>query len=785
MRLDTLAHQLRWVAWRIELRGEPPRPAKVPYSPTGKKAKADDPSTWGTRVAAEVCAARLANGAGGGIGFQLGDLGNGMFVAGLDLDSCLAPDGTSAHWANAILVAVPSYAERSPSGRGIKIFFCVRRETVRPFLNRIGVLSDHWGTRRGIPGEDDRDHGPAIEIYFARRYFTVTDDRWSGAPLELATLDTTQLDRLAALIPSQKASETRRNAGADTSRSARAFRKGLEMRRAGASFEEFCEVLRTDPETASWYSDKGIPNGGREIARIWAKAERPASDAAEIARLAALPPLQYEREREAAAKRLGCRTAILDRLVGSTREASVPAGQGRPLDLHHPEPWPDPVDGATLLDAMAAAIRRHVVVGAAETDAVALRALAVHAFDAFSIFPRLFITAPEKGCGKSTLLDLLSRLVPRPLGASSITAAALFRTIEAARPTLLLDEADAYARDNEELRSVLDGGHSRKGFVIRCVGEDNEPRRFSVWAPVALAAIGHLPGTVEDRSIKVAMRRRRPDEFLEQLRDGRAQHLEKMARMASRWAADHAGALAEADPVMPAGTINRAADNWRPLLAVADMAGGAWPERARRAVIELSDDSEDAMSSGVLLLADLRELFTKQPSGVLFTREILKALHADETRPWPEWKSGRPITDRQLASLLKPYKIKPKTVRRGTETDKGYKLDWFADAFASYLPPRSVTASQASIHAVFDGHPSVTKPAAGTQNVTDHRSQKSSVSASCDGVTFPEAGSDNAEFGERAGILEYDGGYPRDEAERLVRAEGRAGGPCSAPVVAP
>jgi hypothetical protein len=244
------------------------------------------------------------------------------------------------------------------------------------------------------------------------------------------------------------------------------------------------------------------------------------------------------------------------------------------------------VDGAELLDALAKAIRRYVVLDQREADAVALWALATHAFDAFFILPRLFITAPEKGCGKSTLLDVLSRLVPRPLGASSITAAALFRTIEAARPTLLLDEADTYARDNEDLRGVLDAGHRRDGAVIRTVGEDHEPRRFSAWAPVALAAIGHLPGTIEDRSIIVRMRRRRPDEQVSTLRGDRASELEELVRKMARWAKDHAEALGAADPGMPASIYNRAADNWRPLLAAADATGGEWPERARRAAIE-------------------------------------------------------------------------------------------------------------------------------------------------------------------------------------------------------
>jgi putative DNA primase/helicase len=462
-----------------------------------------------------------------------------------------------------------------------------------------------------------------------------------------------------------------------------------------------------------------------QLARPWTPPapSRPngeVDDAVEIARLAALAPLAYERERQAAAKRLDCRAPILDRLVaGARNNGATTTGQGRALDLYEPEPWPHPVDGATLLDQMAATVRRHVVLGETEAAAVALWVIATHAFDAFSIFPRLFVTAPERGCGKTTLLDVLSCLVGRPLAASSIKAAALFRTIETAQPTLLLDEADAYVRSDEDLRSVLDSGHSRRGSVIRCVGDDHEPRQFSTWAPVALAAIGHLPGTIEDRSIRIGMRRRRPDEKVESLRLDRAEHLERLACMAARWAADHAARLATADPAIPAGIVNRAADNWRPLLAVADLAGGGWPERGRGAAIGLSLNGEETVSAKVLLLADLRSLFDREPNGVLFTREVLAALHQDETRPWPEWKNGKPITDRQLAALLKEFKIVPRTVRRAAHTEKGYRLEWFEDIFARYLPPRSVTGSQMRESTGFEMLRSVTPAREATSDVTD------------------------------------------------------------------
>jgi putative DNA primase/helicase len=453
----------------------------------------------------------------------------------------------------------------------------------------------------------------------------------------------------------------------------------------------------------------------------------------EIARLAKLSRPNYERERETAAKRLGCRVSILDDLVDAKRGNGIGSiGQGRALNLPELLPWPRSVDCAMLLGRLARAIQRHVVLNPHEAERVALWVLAAHALDAWTIFPRLFVTAPEKQCGKSTLLDVLSRLVPRPLMASGITAPALFRTIEAARPTLLLDEADAYARENEELRAVLDAGHRRDGAVIRLVGDNHEPRQFSAWAPIALAAIGHLPGTIEDRSITVRLRRRRPDEPIQSFRFGRTWRLEVLARMAVRWAADHMAVLATTDPAMPAGIYNRAADNWRPLLAVADLAGGGWPAGARRAAVQLSDQDDDGESARVLLLGDLRELFKGERSGVLFTKEILAALAKDETRPWPEWKHGKPITDRQLASLLKPFNVRPKSVRRGVDTDKGYRRDWFDDAFSRYLSAfQSVTPLQASASVAFGALRTVTI----APGVTDEDQSNASVSAGCDAVT--------------------------------------------------
>ena len=216
-------------------------------------------------------------------------------------------------------------------------------------------------------------------------------------------------------------------------------------------------------------------------------------------------------------------------------ERKEKARQGRKLLLSEPEPWPDPVDGANMLDECCAALRKYLTLPDGAAEALSLWAVFTHVIDAFQIAPRLALTSPEKRCGKTTTLSILSRLVHRPLPASSITAPAMFRTIESAQPTLLVDEADTFLHDNPELKGILNSGHYRTAaFVVRTVGEDHEPRRFSTWAAVAIAKIGNLPDTLQDRSIVIPMRRRVKTERVEPLRMDRTPDLDEIARKITR-----------------------------------------------------------------------------------------------------------------------------------------------------------------------------------------------------------------------------------------------------------
>ena len=373
--------------------------------------------------------------------------------------------------------------------------------------------------------------------------------------------------------------------------------------------------------------------------------------------------------------------------------------QGQCIIPKDPDPWPDPVDGRRLLDEIVEILNRFLVLpeGAAET--MALWVLFTYVHDAGQISPYLAFQSPEKRCGKTLTLDIMDMLVLRPLNSSNATPAAIFRTIEAYRPTLLLDEVETFIKDrNSDLTGILNAGHRKsKAAILRTVGDNHEPRSFSVWAAKAFALIGKLPATLQDRSLVIRMKRRARDELVERFRHDRMEpQCVVLKRKAFRWAKDHFDSLREADdPNLPEGLNDREADNWRPLFAIAAKVGGEWPSRARRTAIVVSAAANEVDDSvGIQILEDIKSLFAKLDRDKLSSEEIVSELATMEDRPWGEWKSGKPITKHQLAKLLKRFEIASKTIKLGsTKTLKGYALDQFSDAFSRYIPSQLVTAS--------------------------------------------------------------------------------------------
>jgi putative DNA primase/helicase len=416
---------------------------------------------------------------------------------------------------------------------------------------------------------------------------------------------------------------------------------------------------------------------------------------AEIARLAALDPLTYETVRKEEAKRLGVdRVSVLDDAVKGARPRSDDAGDkraGSAFEIADIEPWDDDVDGAALLDEIAATFRRFLSLPDGAADVLALWALYTFAFERFFISPRLVIRSPEKQCGKSTLLRLLALVCNRVLLVANISAASLFRVVEAERPTLLLDEFDSFGLGNEDIRNVVNSGHGRDGCTIRCDGDKNEPRRFSTWAPVALASIGRIADTLEDRSVIVMMQRKAPGERFDRLRGDRPDQFDGLRRRAARWVYDARQKLEDADPDAPTFLNDRAADNWRPLLAIADAAGEDWPQRARDAckvITGAAAEDGDQDSTRTALLRDIRTVFSERKVDEITSADLCDALAADDGGPWAAYgRSEKPITPVGVARLLKPFRIRSKDIRNGQIVRKTYERRIFADAWARYLPP--------------------------------------------------------------------------------------------------
>lgn len=329
--------------------------------------------------------------------------------------------------------------------------------------------------------------------------------------------------------------------------------------------------------------------------------------------------------------------------------------------------------------------------------AVTLWAAHTHMVEKFHTTPRLIMSSPEAGSGKTRVLEVLDLLVPDPMFCLSASPAAIFRTLSTKQITLLVDEVDAIfsrrgAEDsNEDLRAMLNAGYKRGASIPRCVGPRHEVQQFQVFCATALAGLGDLPDTIMSRSIIIRMRKRAADERVESFRT-RVQETpgrELRERLAS-WATVVADACGSAWPSMPDGIVDRPSEVWEPLLAVADAAGGKWPDRARAACIALCKVASDRrVTLGVRLLADLRLVFGE--ADALHTETILDRLHHGDIHklgadaPWSDLH-GKPLGERGLATMLKKFDVSSMKVKVNGRSLQGYRREHLWDPWQRYLP---------------------------------------------------------------------------------------------------
>ena len=356
-----------------------------------------------------------------------------------------------------------------------------------------------------------------------------------------------------------------------------------------------------------------------------------------------------------------------------------------------------PLAGASLLDELHRVLCRYVVFPSAEAvDAVTLFAAATHAQPAWEHASRLVIKSPQKRCGKTRLQEVLAEVCHRVLKSTNISPAALVRSIgRDDPPTVILDEADTiFARGRggersegaEDLRGLLNSGHSRGWPYVRWDASARRTEECPTFSMAVIGGIGDMPDTIEDRAVIVSMRRRGPGEQVAQYRRRRALGpLHDLRTHLHAWMRSHVEQLEEAEPDLP--VQDRAADVWEPLVAVADLAGGHWPERARNACVALTGGPEAGREDdpAARLLADLRDMFDATGADKLPTATILDRLAALDEAPWSAWHRGQPLNARGLSKLLRPYNVTSRTIRVGAETSKGYERGDLTDVWWRYL----------------------------------------------------------------------------------------------------
>jgi hypothetical protein len=346
-------------------------------------------------------------------------------------------------------------------------------------------------------------------------------------------------------------------------------------------------------------------------------------------------------------------------------------------------------------------IGRFVVMTDAQKMVVATYVIHTHLAKRCQQTPYIFIHSPEPECGKSRLMEVMELLVNKPWMIVNPSDAVLFRKVHADTPTLLWDEIDAVfsqksAKYHEEQRGMLDQGHRRHGRVPRFVGD--KVVEYDVYCPKVFAGIGTLPDTLSRRAIPISLKRRAPDEFIDEfiLQDVEPE-AEQMRALVRRWVDVHGKKAATTRPThIPETISDRMKEGCFSLFAIADLLGEG--EDFRKALEEIltGDRIDSAQTMRMRLLTDLRFVFAmeyrKRGKAVQFmsTDKLLERLYAFQESPW-EGYYGRGLEAKDMADLLRPYDLHPRLVNVKGKRQRGYRRNphkseaGLADVWVRYL----------------------------------------------------------------------------------------------------
>jgi len=358
--------------------------------------------------------------------------------------------------------------------------------------------------------------------------------------------------------------------------------------------------------------------------------------------------------------------------------------QSKKSETSTPEPWDKKVNGTKLANRIEKILRRYLVLPDHASVAITLWIFHTYLLDANDVSPFLAVTSPLPGCGKTTLLMVLERLVLHPETASNITGPGFFHRVEEFQPTMLIDEADTYAKGNHDLVGILNSSNRRRmAYVIRV------KQRYSTWCAKCIAMIGLLKKTWQERSIEIRLYKKKSSEKKQSVSDKKLVRLKNIPSGLYRWSADHIQGVKKQKLSRPPELTDRESENWSPLLAIAEEIGEKWLKRATEAAVALSASTRQRYldtQEAIRLLTDIKKIFSERlvssetDAEKLWSAELVEALKKLDDSLWIDKR----LTTHRLASLLRAFEIRPKQIWKG-RNKQGYSIEQFQETWERYI----------------------------------------------------------------------------------------------------
>ena len=435
----------------------------------------------------------------------------------------------------------------------------------------------------------------------------------------------------------------------------------------------------------------------RDQAQITKDAERKGKEKSKaLADIAKLPAAQHEAKLAELAKRIGEDVSSLrDEFIEFVSAAD--SGTCSPADDWYVEPWPEAVETAALLQEIIDKISKHVMARPHEVLAMALWIAMAWIYEIAATHSVILVaTSAAENSGKTTALGIVRFLTPKPYLAAELTGPNVYRFVDREKPTLIVDDADDLFKRKSDLAHIYNVSWTRGTKIPRQV--NGVTVWFDPFCPKVIGLIGmNVPPALASRFIAIKFWPMKVGETVVKFSHVDDAEFAVLRRKLARWSADHAAALKDAEPLLPANFNNRAAANWRLLFGSAELAGEPWPQQVREAAERLTR-AVNKPSQGKRLLMAFHAIFASGRMEII-SADVAETLNANPADIWCEFNRGGNITQRQIAHLLDPFEIHPIALHPTKRKDfarQGYKFEQFIDAFARFLPGHPIIQSPAA-----------------------------------------------------------------------------------------